>query len=103
MKQSGFAAYWVSAAELYGLSVVSPFRLSLTTGETIVADCLLQGYGARNGMILVEDYSLIEPHLEELVKSGYGYSVLSTPASTPTKDDIQDLLRDWGQSLAGDV
>jgi hypothetical protein len=81
------------------LSVEIGPRIVLRDGSPVFADVLLLGYGAANGMLIVEDFSTISGHADEIVASGFGYSCMSDPgeAETVSSSEIKEVLADWGR------
>jgi len=96
MACSHFQTEWAKLADKLGLTV----RLSveiLLAERTLVAPVLLEGYGARNGMILLTDFDAIGGVAEELANAGYGYSVLGDDfEGGGDMQEIQEMLEDWG-------
>ena len=92
--------HWLSMAYKHGLRIDVPFILQFPDGTTITAEVRLQGYGAKNGMLLVSDYTVVEKKSDEIVKMGHGYSWLSQPSKDEIDSDeeLKDLLDDWGKN-----
>ncbi len=88
---------WRRAAAELGLRIEAPFVVQLRTGR-LEARLLLRHFGARNGMLIVTDFSVIEPFADEVVAVGYGYSTLSEPRSADgyDKETFVEMLWDWG-------
>ena len=83
-----------------GLEVVNNFTIKTSNGHEIVIELLLRNYGAKNGMCVVTDFSIVRNHLDELNEKGYGYSTLSELADNDSIDieSTIEMLRDWGWS-----
>lgn len=90
---------WRQAAADLGLAIEAPFLLQLQDGQ-IEARLLLRNFGAVNGMLIVTDFSVIRPFLQEIDACGYGFSTLSEPSSRVAYDreTFVEMLCDWGWS-----
>lgn len=81
-----------------GIQVIAPFELTLGNGRKLLVEALLPELGASKGMIVVRMYDDLREISDELVRLGYGYSVLDEPL--PNEDyDVEtyvELFRDWG-------
>jgi hypothetical protein len=100
---SRLAEEWALIADALGLGIIAPFTLHLPSGAIVEADVLLQQFGFSKGMLLFTNSEQICEDRDEIVRAGYGFSVLSEPAS-PTDWDLEsiiDVLRDW--TWAGDA
>jgi hypothetical protein len=73
-----------------GLRIVIPFKLTLREGWEINAKALLPQLGARNGTLIVTDFSDVKGKEEELRVLGYTASVMTEPF-----DEKGDELDDW--------
>ena len=76
----------------HSLRLVSPFKITID-GKRYSFDCLLQGYGAKNGMVIDRTWSKIRPVSERLFELGYGYSCFDIRMVV---DGMEDALEDWG-------
>lgn len=94
------ATQWMQIKEFLGLRLIAPYFLELTSGEKIEVDLLLLDFGAPKGMLLTTSDEAIWDHKDEIVKQGYGFSVLSEPEpNSQTQIDIDEfinMLQDWG-------
>jgi hypothetical protein len=80
----------------YNLEIESPFSL-VVSGNTVVFDALIKGYGAKNGMVIDSDGSKLIKLSSELSSSNYGFSCLNLNASD-VADGFDEILEDWGAS-----
>lgn len=80
---------WRAAGLREGVEVISPFTVTLSNGSTLEATALVK-VGPPRGMVVDPEWSVLEPHAEQLVADGFGYS-----AVTLEDDDVSELLRDW--------
>ena len=82
--------------ERYQLTILAPFHLSVN-GEKYVIDALIEGYGARKGMLIVKNANTIKDVREDIVALGYGYSCFDINAND-VAESFQEVLDDWGKS-----
>ncbi|MGI2203191.1 hypothetical protein ACROAH_04680 [Shewanella oncorhynchi] len=82
--------------ERYQLTIFAPFHLSVN-GEKYVIDALIEGYGARKGMLIVKNANTIKDVREDIVALGYGYSCFDINAND-VAESFQEVLDDWGKS-----
>src|SRR4051812_39718703 len=91
---------WNAAALDLGLDITIPFLLELRSGKVISARVLLKRFGAIHGMLIVSDERDVIAAHDEITLEGYGFSVLDDSGDEYSRDDIIDVLREWG--WAGD-
>lgn len=97
---TAFQEPWAHLARDLGLRAQIPFQV--TVGERIVEiPVLLEDFGAQRGMLLVTEWSTIAPIEAQLVALGFGYSCLSEPPDSESREGLADMLSDWGWSGAG--
>jgi hypothetical protein len=91
---------WQQASNDLGLDIVAPFVLQLPSGVQINAIFFLKNFGAQEGMLIVSKFDDVSQYVDELTQAGYGFSVLSKYRSDTNyvRDNIVDVLRDWGWS-----
>jgi hypothetical protein len=97
MADMQLARYWKEAGRRFGFRVISPYTLSLNN-VTVTVAALLPEFGAPQGMLLVSDYSQLQPYLQDIETAGYGFSVLSADDSEPLQANVVEVLADWGWS-----
>ena len=87
--------FWKTVAGDLGIRVdVSP-GIVLSDGRSLKVDALVTDFGARRGMLVVQDYGVIKPFAKLVVADGYGYS--SNIGSEPyDRTGMIEVLRDWG-------
>ncbi len=101
-----FQQEWQIISKRIGISIIVPFILTFFDGSEQIYDVLLKYFGAKNGMILVSDYSLIEHRDREIIELGYGFSCLSEPTERRIEelikmtdgeliDSYKEMLEDW--------
>ena len=86
------------ACEALGLSYEAPFTLTMGHDSKIQAVGRVRELGPKNGMLIISDYSRIEPFLEQLAKSEFGFSVMAEPGEDEEFDleDYREMFVDWG-------
>ena len=81
----------------YDLDIESPFSI-IANGKSIQFDCLIKGYGAKNGMIVNSEWGKLGPVAEFLNELGYGYSCFNI--ETASIERFSEVLADWGKISA---
>ena len=86
------------ACQELGLTIVTPFLLTVRESIQINAQALLLQLGARKGMIVVNHYDDLRGIASELQGMGYGYSVLDEPLFSEPFDleSHVEMFSDWG-------
>jgi len=79
--------------------VKTPFKLRLPDGSRVVADVLLEGYGAPRGMLIFRDYADVKEQEEAVIAAGYGYSCMRQPneAEIRSLEAVRSALDDWAR------
>lgn len=80
--------------EKYNLEIKSPFLFSIDNKD-YEFQCLIKGYGAKNGMVIDKEWSRIKEVHRELSNMGYGYSCFNIEESEV--EGFEELLEDWGK------
>ena len=98
MNLTNLQRHWLFVSEQLGLSVKIDFPAKLSNGTVMVAEVLLEGYGSKNGMLLLSGASHIRELSSIIVASGFGFSCLSQPSDREIQSlaGVEDLLTDWG-------
>ena len=79
----------------YRLDVIAPF--SVCIGDRLHEfQCLVKGYGAKQGMIIDSDWAKLASVSEKLIELGYGFSCFEIENSD--LQTFQDILDDWGKN-----
>ena len=79
--------------QMFGLQIQAPFHLKI--GDNFYEfQCLVDNYGAKNGMVIDKEWEKIAPIANELVAMGYGYSCFDIEKADI--ESFQDVLNDWG-------
>jgi hypothetical protein len=91
---------WRRAAQDLGFEVSGPVYVSLPSGVCIQAPLLVHRFGGKSGMLVLSDFSVVRDLTEELVRFGYGYSIMSEPMPEEgySPEEFIDILADWGWS-----
>jgi hypothetical protein len=81
-----------------GLRIVIPFKLALSEGKEIVAKALIPQLGARNGTLIVTDFSDLQGKEDELRSAGYTASVLTEPINQKDYElnGCIEMFSEWG-------
>lgn len=96
MQATNLQLYWRSAANPRGLSIRENYRIGFDDGSELVAEVLLEGYGAPRGMIIVSDYTTISTLTTAITAGGYGYSCMShSRTEIEEVAGLDDVLLDW--------
>ena len=83
--------------DIFHLEIRAPF--SLRVGEQVYEfQCLIEGYGDKQGMVIDKEWEKIAPIKKELVALGFGYSCFDI--ETAEVGGFQEILDDWGKSNA---
>lgn len=81
---------WLATGQRLGIEVIAPCRLVLSDGSRLEATALVK-VGPPGGMVVDAEWSVLEPHADQLVRDGYGYSAVAIGED----DDLSDLIQDW--------
>ena|SRR6266446_5459598 len=102
MALSKLQRQWRHARTQLGLCVKTPFKLRLADGSSVVADVLLQGYGAPQGMLIFSDYADVKEKKDAVIAAGYGYSCMPQPSEVEIQslERVRDALADWGRDAS---
>jgi len=95
---SKLLSFWEKAASDLNLRITVPFNLHLTNESHLEAPMLVHHFGANKGMLVFTNYDDVSPCVNELAKSGYGFSVLSEPGEYEhyEVEEYMELLAEWG-------
>jgi hypothetical protein len=80
---------WRAAAVRDGFEVIAPYEVVLSNGSMLKATALVK-VGPPRGMVVDPEWSVLEPHGEQLLADGFGFSVV-----TIGDEDLSDMLTDW--------
>lgn len=81
---------WLAAGQRLGIEVIAPCQLVLGDGSKLEATALVK-IGPPKGMVVDPEWSVLEPHADQLVSEGFGYSAVTIDEDV----DLSDMLRDW--------
>lgn len=99
MQRSDSQASWEAIAMRFALTVRINQPIDLH-GRQVIAPVLLEGFGAKHGMVIVTDFALIAAETDALVDAGYGFSCLNDPGELE-ESSLASMLRDWGWTGPG--
>jgi len=90
--------FWEKASKDLNFRITAPFTLTLSSGLKLKVALLVHNFGASKGMIILDSFDLIASHVDEVVDSGYGFSVIDKPTDLELYDidDFKSILKDWG-------
>jgi hypothetical protein len=57
---------------------------------------LVENFGARHGIVFDADYAVIVPRARGLVECGYGNSAMDDSPDAYQRDEMIEVLADWG-------
>jgi hypothetical protein len=105
MSLTNLQLQWLHAAQELGLRVQVPYVVRFSDGRSVEVEVLLRGFGAREGMLVLSDYTTIEEKKDEIIAAGYGYSCYGpVPESEITcLEGFDDMLSDWGANPEKEV
>lgn len=88
-----------ACAEL-GLNVTFDEPIKIGPNHTVVPTAHIFFLGSLNGMLIFDNRSSFRSFEKELIKEGYGYSVLSEPHLVEGFDlaSYKEMFMDWGWS-----
>lgn len=92
-------ALWKRAAIELAIDVVAPFSLKVANDTIILDACFfVKNFGAKNGMLIFNDYSEIKPYINDIKLKDYGFSIIDEPTKEGEFfiEDYMDVLSDWG-------
>jgi hypothetical protein len=86
------------ACKELGLEVEFDFTFALAGKPRIVVLARIPLLGALNGMLIFRTYGEVQPYTEEIIRAGYGYSVLDEPRPDECFDleSYKEMFTDWG-------
>ena len=82
---------------MYNLNIQSPFALQIDD-KIYNFQCLIKGYGSKQGMIIDKDWNKISPIKDQITTMGYGYSCFDIEAID--LNNFKEVLNDWGATNA---
>ena len=83
---------WRAAGLRTGIEVVTPCKVLLSNGLTVVATALVM-VGPSRGVVVDPKWTVLQPHAEQLVADGFGYSVVTISDD----EDLGEVLSEWGR------
>lgn len=95
--------FWKRVSQDLGIEVETPTEILLTDKTKVRAAALVRSFGAKMGMVVDADWSVIAPFAKRLLECGYGYSANIGASSEKYKcGDMIEILADWGWSGPAD-
>lgn len=86
------------ACEELGINISIGYCVQLDTGVQLCAAAHLPTLGSRRGMLIFKSSDEIEDSSDDLVRVGFGYSVIQEPKSDEQfdLDGYREMFEDWG-------
>jgi hypothetical protein len=99
--RTALARRWSCVAARLDLRVATDVEVKLASGVVVAAVVHLRDFGGPFGILLFTEAEQVMRVSEELVRTGYAFSVLSPPPEGDVDDPANDpslfeMLRDWG-------
>lgn len=90
----------IEACTRLGLAVESDFVWIAHDGIEVRPMLRIPAIGSKNGMLIFSTHGDIETYEDELVKEGYGYTVIGEPGEQEEFDiqSYEEMFADWGWS-----
>lgn len=91
------AEWFVQAGATLGRPVEANFTLLLSDGRKLNSVVRVPGSGAKNGMLVFDDYEAIRKDVAELATLDYGFSIMDEPSSDENFDleSFKEVFADW--------
>ena len=88
----------LKACQVLNVKIELDFTIILKNGRKIQVAARIPSLGGRNGMIIVSSYGEVDSIWDDLIKDGYGISVLDEPDDNEEFDlnACKDMFIDWG-------
>jgi hypothetical protein len=80
-----------------GLKIDMGFELKLEGGHVIHSIARIPSFGGVNGMLIVHSHEDVRPYSDEVIRSGFGYSVFDEGDGYDGDPEVaMAILTDWG-------
>ena len=88
----------IRACNDLGLPAECDFEVVLADGVSLQSIVRIAYLGGQRGMLIFRSYEEIQPYAAELIRAGYGYSVLGDPREKEEfdLDSYVEMFSDWG-------
>ena len=89
---------WIArACDELGLRADVGFSLVLPNGHNVHTVARIRDIGGKNGMLIVSSFDEVKNDLDDISRSGYGFSVLEEPPEREMYDleTHREMFRDW--------
>jgi hypothetical protein len=83
------------AAAALGVNVRGPATVQLPSGSELVADLLVEHFGAPAGTLVFSDADACWPHKQALRDLGYAASSYAEPTQPMECSDLREMLLEW--------
>lgn len=88
----------VKACDELGLGIDAGYVIVLGNGHQIGTVARIRDLGAKNGMLIISQYSQVKQYQDEVKQLGYAFSVLDEPSPQESYDheSFIEMFHDWG-------
>jgi hypothetical protein len=95
---STIAEWLQQGADALGLSVDFEYEVAIEGHAPVKALARIQSFGGANGMLVFSHYDDVRPYATELVRAGFGYTVLDErrPGEVFDLESYKEMMLDWG-------
>jgi hypothetical protein len=94
---SALAKGWLEAAKDLDLRVRAPFVLDTKAGARAEFDVLVQDFGGKNGMVLMQQWDSAKAEIAKA--AGFGFSCMD--GGPYDRESTIEALKDWGWCGSG--
>jgi hypothetical protein len=96
MQKSKLLAQFEAARDNLGIVIAAPYEVDIDDNVKVRAEILVKHFGGKNGTLVVANYAVVKPYLEQLRILRYGFSVLEEPSEAYNREIFIEMLSDWG-------
>lgn len=93
---------WELIAKEFGLNIVIDYKF-ICDNIAIEVPVLLKDFGAKNGMLIIDNYRSVSSFVQIINQQDFGFSCLTSSKNfdlniSETRSSIIEMLSDWGWS-----
>jgi len=88
----------IRACTELGVKIEPEFVWMASNGQILRPVVRIPDIGALNGMLIFDNYDEVRACIDEIIHSGYGYSILDQPRSDEEFEltAFREMFADWG-------